>query len=50
MALPGAQAANLLQMTPFAWRATPEVQLRLAHGGEFECETDFVLALYRRRA
>lgn len=50
MTLPGAQAANLLQMTPFAWRATAEVQQRLAEGGEFVCETDFVLALYRRRA
>lgn len=50
MTLPGTQAANLLQMTPFAWRATPEVQQRLAHGGEFVCETDFALALYRRHA
>ena len=50
MTLPGTQAANLLQMTPFAWRATPEVQQRLTAGGEFVCETDFALALYRRRA
>lgn len=48
MTLPGAQAANLLQMTPFAWRASPEVQQRLASCVDFACETDFVIAAYRR--
>ncbi|CAI0767538.1 MULTISPECIES: 23S rRNA (guanine(745)-N(1))-methyltransferase [Serratia] len=50
MALPGEQAANLLQMTPFAWRASPEVRQRLAASENFSCETDFVIAAYRRRA
>ncbi|CAI0690979.1 Ribosomal RNA large subunit methyltransferase A [Serratia entomophila] len=50
MVLPGEQAANLLQMTPFAWRASPEVQQRLAASEGFACETDFVIAAYRRRA
>ncbi|EPC5391420.1 TPA: 23S rRNA (guanine(745)-N(1))-methyltransferase [Serratia liquefaciens] len=49
MTLPGEQAANLLQMTPFAWRASPEVQQRLSASETFLCETDFVIALYRRR-
>lgn len=50
MTLPGEQAANLLQMTPFAWRASPEVQQRLVTGSAFDCETDFAISLYRRQA
>lgn len=50
MTLPGDQAANLLQMTPFAWRASPEVQQRLAASSAFDCETDFAISLYRRQA
>jgi 23S rRNA (guanine745-N1)-methyltransferase len=49
MTLPGEQAANLLQMTPFAWRASPEVQQHLIGCEAFACETDFVIALYRRQ-
>jgi 23S rRNA (guanine745-N1)-methyltransferase len=48
MTLPGAQAANLLQMTPFAWRASPQVQQQLAATTAFACETDFAIRLYRR--
>ncbi|PVZ82794.1 23S rRNA (guanine(745)-N(1))-methyltransferase [Serratia sp. S1B] len=48
MVLPGAQAANLLQMTPFAWRAAPEVQRSLADSAVFHCETDFAICLHRR--
>jgi 23S rRNA (guanine745-N1)-methyltransferase len=50
MALPGEQAANLLQMTPFAWRASPEVQQGLLDMATFACETDFAIRLYRRIA
>lgn len=50
MALPGDQAANLLQMTPFAWRASPEVQQGLLDMATFACETDFAIRLYRRVA
>jgi 23S rRNA (guanine745-N1)-methyltransferase len=50
MTLPGEQAANLLQMTPFAWRASSEVQQRLSASEAFACETDFVIGLYRRQA
>ncbi|WP_367671250.1 23S rRNA (guanine(745)-N(1))-methyltransferase [Serratia symbiotica] len=49
MALSGGQAANLLQMTPFAWRASPEVQQQLAASESFACETDFVIAVHRRQ-
>ncbi|OMQ24421.1 23S rRNA (guanine(745)-N(1))-methyltransferase [Serratia oryzae] len=48
MTLPGEQAANLLQMTPFAWRASVQVQQTLAENTAFACETDFALRLYRR--
>ncbi len=48
MTLPGAQAANLLQMTPFAWRASPDVRQSLARETAFTCETDFAIRLHRR--
>ncbi|TQI80980.1 23S rRNA m(1)G-745 methyltransferase [Serratia fonticola] len=48
MTLPGMQAANLLQMTPFAWRASSEVRQKLAETQAFACETDFAIRLYRR--
>ncbi len=49
MALPGEQAANLLQMTPFAWRASPEVRQSLVSRAVFDCETDFTIRLHRRQ-
>jgi 23S rRNA (guanine745-N1)-methyltransferase len=49
MTLPGEQAANLLQMTPFSWRASEDVQQRLENGEAFACETDFTIRLHRRR-
>ncbi len=48
MKLEGAQAFNLLQMTPFAWRASPEVKAKLLLEDSFECETDFLVRLYQR--
>ncbi|MGM3175440.1 23S rRNA (guanine(745)-N(1))-methyltransferase [Dickeya lacustris] len=48
MSLNGASAANLLQMTPFAWRATADVKDRLSAQADFQCETDFLIRLYRR--
>lgn len=44
------ESAALLQMTPFAWRARPEVWGVLATTSEFACETDFTLRLWQRRA
>lgn len=50
LTLPGEQAGNLLQMTPFAWRATPQVTEQLRAQSSFACEADFVLTLYQRDA
>ncbi|CNL37521.1 rRNA (Guanine-N1-)-methyltransferase [Yersinia aldovae ATCC 35236] len=49
MKLPGKQGFNLLQMTPFAWRASIECGQALAARQSFVCETDFVIALHRRK-
>lgn len=48
MALNGSQAFDLLQMTPFAWRATEAVMQDLSQREAFACETDFVISLFRR--
>ena len=42
------ESAALLQMTPFAWRARPEVWGVLATTSQFDCETDFTLRLWQR--
>ncbi|WP_227722685.1 23S rRNA (guanine(745)-N(1))-methyltransferase [Yersinia proxima] len=49
MKLTGKQGFNLLQMTPFAWRASIETGQELAARQTFACETDFVIAVHRRR-
>lgn len=48
MQLSGQEGAALLQMTPFAWRATPEVSQRLQDAAQFTCETDFIIRLHQR--
>ncbi len=48
MALTGEAAGSLLQMTPFAWRATPDVTARLTGLARFDCETDFIIRAWRR--
>lgn len=50
MTLNGEQAAALLQMTPFAWRATADVGQRLQDMQTFSCETDFIIRLHQRTA
>lgn len=50
MTLQGNEAVALLQMTPFAWRARPEVWEALATETAFNCETDFVIRVWRREA
>ncbi|WP_428943226.1 23S rRNA (guanine(745)-N(1))-methyltransferase [Pantoea sp. FN060301] len=50
MRLNSEESAALLQMTPFAWRARPEVWGVLATTPQFDCETDFTLRLWQRRA
>lgn len=49
MQLNAEESAALLQMTPFAWRARPEVWGVLATTPRFDCETDFTLRLWQRR-
>lgn len=48
MSLTGQEAVALLQMTPFAWRAKPEVWAALAEKSRFICQTDFTLHCLRR--
>ncbi|MDW8846378.1 23S rRNA (guanine(745)-N(1))-methyltransferase [Erwinia sp. MMLR14_017] len=48
MQLSSEESAALLQMTPFAWRARPEVWGVLATTSQFDCETDFTLRLWQR--
>ncbi|ACS85816.1 23S rRNA (guanine(745)-N(1))-methyltransferase [Musicola paradisiaca] len=50
MQLTGREAADLLQMTPFAWRASEEVKATLRSEPVFACETDFLIRLHRREA
>ena len=49
MSLNSEESAALLQMTPFAWRARPEVWGTLATNEAFACETDFTLRLWQRQ-
>lgn len=38
----------LLQMTPFAWKATEELRNELTSAKLFQCEADFMIRIYRR--
>lgn len=49
MALSGAEAVTLLQMTPFAWRAKPEVWETLKGKASFNCQTDFAIHVWQRK-
>lgn len=49
MTLSGEQAFDLLQMTPFAWRATEEIGAVLKNEVSFFCETDFIIRLHQRK-
>jgi len=46
MLLSGEEAENLLQMTPFAWKATPEVKRNLLNIKKIEVEADFNIRLF----
>lgn len=50
MQLTSEESGALLQMTPFAWRARPEVWGVLATTTHFDCETDFTLRLWQRKS
>jgi 23S rRNA (guanine745-N1)-methyltransferase len=49
MTLPAQQAVDLLQMTPFAWRASPQTKQQLLAQTHFSCEVDFAIRLYQRQ-
>lgn len=49
MSLTGPEALDLLQMTPFAWRAPLELRAELSAAGHFQCEADFMLTVYRKK-
>ena len=48
MTLSGPDALDLLQMTPFAWKATEEFTLALSASKSFDCEADFLIRVYRK--
>ncbi len=48
MNLSGQQPYDLLQMTPFAWKATDEVRSNLKSQQEFQCNADFLIRAYRK--
>lgn len=50
MQLTGKEAVALLQMTPFAWRAKPEVWETLEQQKMFSCQTDFLIQVWQREA
>ena len=48
MTLTGQQADDLLQMTPFAWKANAMVRSQLAGAAQFMCSADFMIRVYRK--
>ncbi len=48
MNLSGQDAFDLLQMTPFAWRASEAVKQQLLTSTQFECEADFMIRVYKK--
>ncbi|ANF59646.1 hypothetical protein A5892_12130 [Halotalea alkalilenta] len=48
MTLDGAQALDLLRMTPFAWRADESLRQQIAKRSRFDCEAEFLIRHYRR--
>jgi len=48
MKLSDGDAFDLLQMTPFAWKASPELREKLNSATLYECEADFMIRIYRK--
>lgn len=48
MTLSGTEAFDLLQMTPFAWRASDQLRHDLPLTPQFECEADFMIRVYQK--
>ncbi len=50
MTLHNGDALDLLQMTPFAWKATDSFKRYLSQQECFTCEADFILRIYRKKS
>ncbi len=48
MNLDESESLDLLQMTPFAWKATDSVRQQLVNTPVFNCEADFMIRVYRK--
>ena len=48
MTLTGDEAFDLLQMTPFAWRASEEYKAELKSATSVQCEADFMIRVYKK--
>lgn len=48
MGLSGEQAYDLLQMTPFAWKATDELRATLKDTSQFACQADFIVRVFKK--
>ena len=49
MSLKQGAALDLLQMTPFAWKASENLKQELKSAENFNCEADFMVRVYRKR-
>ncbi|MFA0412422.1 23S rRNA (guanine(745)-N(1))-methyltransferase [Vibrio renipiscarius] len=50
MTLDQGDGFDLLQMTPFAWKASDELRELLKTATSFDCEADFMIRIYRKNA
>lgn len=48
LSLSGSEAIDLLQMTPFAWKASEQLKASLAQMPHFSCEADFMIRIYKK--
>ncbi|OEF27681.1 23S rRNA (guanine(745)-N(1))-methyltransferase [Vibrio rumoiensis] len=48
MSMTGVEADDLLQMTPFAWKASEQMRGQLKTAPHFECEAEFMLRVYKK--
>ncbi|PWI35054.1 23S rRNA (guanine(745)-N(1))-methyltransferase [Vibrio albus] len=48
MTTAGQNTVDLLQMTPFAWKATEKLKQSLLADSNFQCEADFQIRVYRK--
>ncbi len=48
MQLTGLEALHLLDMTPFAWKASAEFKANLKQLDSFDCKADFMIRVYKK--